>query len=337
MRLGRALSTIGSFLPGARCWLLILVLPVLMVAAPSRGTAASPPPLDGFVVWDLETGTKTTVTSLAGDVTVASTTDLQPAAIIGADDRWQVTPTRHVPAGRIAELTLEDGSDVVSRCTGTFIGPDVLITSADCFPRLTGTYIFRLQIVPGADGDLAPYGVGHARHLFYPTEWEYGRDPRANWAIVTIDHVSPIYRTFGDPWLTLGVLTDSTLAAADFTVEIAGYPLSKPAHTQWEGSTQAFASVEPSFLGYVIDTDAGMNGAAVRRASDHLIVGVNSADLPAGAAPDYNRGVRVTQEMVSWIANVCSYAGCSFYAHLEPGVAKHQTFLPLVVRILYGP
>jgi glutamyl endopeptidase len=183
------------------------------------------------------------------------------AAVIGADGRERIADTSVFPFSAIAYLELFDDSyTLIATCTGTFIGPDAMLTAGHCLWH-EGTWVKHIRVVPAKDADAEPFGSIYATDWWVPDGYIAGDGAEDfDWGVV---RVPPDLITLDTHWMQLGVLDTATLSDADFTPAIVGYPADKPNATMWADTAPAFAAVDASRLSYTIDTAPGQSGSAV--------------------------------------------------------------------------
>ena len=245
------------------------------------------------------------------------------ASVFGPDERIRVQETTQYPWSAIAFLGLFDDTEEVSgMCTGTFIGPHVLLTAAHCLFS-DGVWTSDIVVVPGKNGPLEPFGYQFAETWWIPDEWFETGDSTFDWGLVVLPD-----DTLGNEvgWLRVANLRTETLLSASFRPAIAGYPSDKqPAATMWFGMKQAFIGVEQFFLRHDIDTFPGASGSAVFSAnleSDYLgdVVGIHVL-----GGPQYNRASRVDAELLAYLFDACEEAGCEFAYYEEAGETPTPT------------
>ena len=232
-----------------------------------------------------------------------------PQIVIGPDSRVEITDTTVYPYSAVAQLIGYDESlpsGFVSTCTATFVGPNVLLTAAHCLWHTEdfGGWIDEVEIIPGASGDNAPFGVVGAQSLWIPEQYPSDEEAGTPWdyALITVADTS-IEETVGS--LSLGVLTTSELQAGDFNATTSGYPGDKPDFTQWLGSEPGFTEVNDDWLVHEIDSFQGQSGSAVWRESDLAVVGVESWEDNA-----LNYAVRLDIPIMYDLMNACQELDC---------------------------
>ena len=175
------------------------------------------------------------------------------------DERERVTPTTSFPASAIAQIEMYRNGSLVGTCTGTFVGPNAVLTAGHCLYMENTGWADAVAVVPGRDGSTEPYGYQWASSAWAPQEWIDSQDAFWDWGILKMPD-SSLGNTVG--WFEMGVLQTSSLNASNFNPVIAGYPGEKAFGTQWMGIKSSFSNVTSAHLYYMIDTSSGQSGAA---------------------------------------------------------------------------
>ncbi len=232
-----------------------------------------------------------------------------PQIVIGPDSRIQVSDTTIYPYSAVAQIIGYDASlepGFASGCTATFVGPDVLLTAAHCVWSVErfGGWIDEVEIIPGMNGDSAPFGVLVPETIWFPDEYVENDAVNSPWdyALITVSDTS-VEEVVGS--LTIGVLTTSELQSASFNPTTSGYPGDKTRFTQWIGSEPAFVDVDDDWLVHEIDSFQGQSGSAVWRASDLAVVGVESWENQ-----NYNFTVRIDLPLIYDLLGACLEFDC---------------------------
>jgi len=260
-------------------------------------------------------------------------------SIIGGDDRARVADTTAYPYRAIAYLRLFDRDNAADgTCTGTFVGPDVLLTAGHClWDAAAATWTAHILVAPGKDEDLEPFGSQYASNWWVPDAYiESAGDPQFDWGLVKMPD-----STLGDrvSWIPIALVSTATLSLPDFSPAIVGYPSEpgKPAGTMWGHSVPAFAAVADSLLSYDVDTYQGESGSAIwslhiSACSPGCVVGIHV--LGAGGG-DHNGGTRITRDLLDDLLTGCHAMGCTLAYAIEQ--AEAPGLLPMPAPAPRGP
>jgi V8-like Glu-specific endopeptidase len=214
---------------------------------------------------------------------------IQIEAIIGTDDRVQITDTTVYPNRAIASLliTAADGSQWVG--TGWFISPRTLITAGHCvYIKNSGVagrdgWARSITVMPGRNGNSKPFGQVVSKTFKTVSGWKNSGDEKQDYAAIIIP--TPLGDTVGT--FGFGVYTDADLMTA--TANISGYPGDKPG-TQWFHARKV-TSVGPQKVFYDVDTVGGQSGAPVWRVIGDQRIAI-AVHAYGGATA--NSGTRIT-------------------------------------------
>ena len=240
-------------------------------------------------------------------------------AIVNADDRTPVLSRRYPwsAIGRVDWVDADGG--ILGACTGTLIGPSLVLTNAHCLideetdQPTTRDIIFRPNLIQGRADETASV-----------IAYEYGESPftgnqTEDWALLTLDRsLGEIYGYLG--WRTVDFTDATTLAEADGTISVVGYSgdfppetmsgLGDPGETAGLSADCSILLVVPEgdlsgSLIHSCDTNPGASGAplfALFEDGEYYIVGLHAGSvellenvtLPSGEQTDVlNRGVPV--------------------------------------------
>jgi glutamyl endopeptidase len=226
----------------------------------------------------------------------------QQEAVIGPDNRIQITNTADYPWRVHASLliTARDGSRWIG--TGWFIGPHTLATAGHVvYIKNSGVpgrdgWVQSIQVMPGRNGSTLPYGSVLSSDFRTVNGWADDGDPEYDYGAIILP--TDLGSTTG--WFGFGAYTDATLLAS--SVNVSGYPGDKPAGTQWYHWNKV-DSVGPRKVFYQVDTFGGQSGSAVYRIDNGGRYGV-AVHTYGGTAS--NSGTRITQavfdNLVAWKA-----------------------------------
>jgi len=181
--------------------------------------------------------------------------------IIGSDQRVRITPTTVLPWKAHVFIDALDGFGEYYTCTGTMVGPDVVLTAAHClWDTETSTWAEIVRATPGKDGAYEPYGDDTATDIWVPDPYYYYGTRQYDWGVIKLGST---YLSDQTGWMRVAVLDDTTLLEADFEPGIVGYPGDKPFGTLWGSYRPAFFGVTAFDLANDIDTYFGESGAPV--------------------------------------------------------------------------
>ena len=223
-------------------------------------------------------------------------------AVIGVDDRVQITTTSVYPWRVHASLriTANDGSQWIG--TGWFIGPHTLITAGHCvFIKNSGVpnrdgWVRSITVIPGRNGTQQPFGSAVSTNFRTVTGWSNSGNQEYDYGAIILN--TNLGSTTG--WLGFGAYSDATLLAS--IANISGYPGDKPAGTQWYHARKV-TSVAPRKVYYDVDTYGGQSGSAVYRIVDGQRSAIAVHAYGGGTA---NSGTRITSgvynNLVAWKA-----------------------------------
>lgn len=230
-------------------------------------------------------------------------------SVIGIDDRIRIRDTTAFPFSAIAYLELEDEDGfVTASCTGTFIGPDALLTAGHCLwdAEAEDWTSFNIRVIPGKDGGFEPFGYNYAEDWWVPDAYTETGSSDWDWGVIKLPD-DTLSRDTG--WLSVAVLETEALESPDFQPVIVGYPGDKPEATMWGLIRPAFLTVAEFTLYYDIDTAPGQSGSAIWSAQEGpylgKIVGIHSQ------GGSVNSGSRIDQELLDDILQGCELMGCT--------------------------
>jgi len=223
-------------------------------------------------------------------------------AVIGHDDRVQITDTSSYPYRAIASLLITAADNSRWLGTGWFISARTLVTAGHCVyinnsgvPGRDG-WVKSIAVIPGRNRNQMPFGSATSNQFRSVTGWTNHANENLDYGAIVIP--KPLGDTVGV--FGFGVYTDDDLRAT--MANISGYPGDKPSGTQWYHARKV-TSVGPQKVFYDIDTAGGQSGAPVWRAINNARYAIAIHTYGGFAA---NSGTRITNSvytnLVAWKA-----------------------------------
>lgn len=219
--------------------------------------------------------------------------------VVAPDDRVRVTKNAEYPWRCICELRIlaRDGSR--STGTGWLVSPRVVVTAGQCVYRHdAGGWAVQVEVIPGRDGPLRPFGSVVSTELRSVPGWTDNRDFEHDYGAVLLPPDQRLGDTLG--WFGYTPREDAHLRAS--TLNIAGYPdeaRGAEEGTQWFGRGMA-DRIDERRLSYSISTSSGQRGAPVwemMQNGDRYTVAIHSWGTRLA-----NGGTRITRPVFDQIA-----------------------------------
>ena len=220
-------------------------------------------------------------------------------AIVGTDDRKQITDASGYPDRVVGWLWSQAQDDSWSTCTATLIGPFTAITAAHCvYVHDKGGWIKQMLFIPGVtDPESAPFGTYDWENINilkgYIENYDgtnYGSAMPWDMAVITLAEDA------GNQLGWMGFRVDD---ASDWDARIIGYPGDKPDGTMWSNSCKIKADQFGDLIyWHECDTFAGSSGSSMweDQSGDLYIRGINVAE-----DDKVNYGVRFTDSYYQFI------------------------------------
>lgn len=220
-----------------------------------------------------------------------------PESVCGNDDRVRIRSVTRIPWRWNAQLIITMRNGGMSRCTGWFIGPHTVMTAGHCvFSHSAGGWARRIEVIPGMDATLRPFGSQVGTSFCSVKGWTVSRKPGYDYGVIKLPNNS-LGNKVG--WFGFAALSDASLRR--LLVNNAGYPADKPFGTQWYNAGR-ITKVTSRRLYYMIDTYGGSSGSSVWRYQNgkRHAVGIHAY----GGCP--NKATRITKavfnNMKAWKA-----------------------------------
>ncbi|MEJ7806192.1 MAG: hypothetical protein WKG03_09780 [Telluria sp.] len=206
--------------------------------------------------------------------------------IIGIDNRRLFTNTTAEPMRRICELRIRLPNGQTVRGTGFLIGARALATAGHCvYMHAFGGWARRVEVIPGANGKVRPYGSAISTSFRSVRGWVDGKKPECDYGCIVLPTGAFGGRNLGK----FGFRPFDSRELLARTVYLKGYPGDKP--SQLWGMYRRVKTVTAKTLIYDIDTVGGQSGAPVylRLNRKRYVVGIHNYGHAGG-----NSATRVT-------------------------------------------
>lgn len=212
-----------------------------------------------------------------------------PQSSIGRDDRAQITETSAIPWRCICQLVVEGLYDQQVLGTGWMAGPSTVITAGhNLLSKETHRKAKRIYVIPGRNGDDAPYGYYETDDFEVHQQWENAYSEAHDLGVIWLD--KPIGNKLG--WF--GTATYPNNQFNNLIVNTSGYPSDKRLGTQWYNAGR-IDEVNEDTLSYGLDTQAGQSGSPIFHYDTNdqrLVVAVHAYGFGSK-----NVGIRINDEV----------------------------------------
>jgi V8-like Glu-specific endopeptidase len=188
---------------------------------------------------------------------IKSKSDLE--SIIGPDDRVRINPTTSFPWRAICSLRIRTKTGKNFIGTGWLISPRTVITAGHCvYMHNEGGWAQSIEVIPGRNGALRPYGSGISSSFRSVTGWTTSKNRNFDYGAIILPNTYRPGATTG--FFGFANLGDSSILAK--TLNLSGYPGDKGGDTQWFHARRPL-SLTPRTINYDIDTFGGQSGSPV--------------------------------------------------------------------------
>jgi V8-like Glu-specific endopeptidase len=222
--------------------------------------------------------------------------DEQFERIHGRDDRVRVYGTRTFPWRTICKLEITAANGRRFGCTGSMIGPRVVLTNGHCvFLHNNGGWARSIRVIPGKNGSSEPFDSATSRHFHSVRGWTRDRSSNYDYGVIILPSNNKLGNRTG--WMGLARLSFFSLLG--LRINSSGYPGDKPYGTQWWNSNNILA-VTARRVYYRIDTYFGQSGSPnwrYKNGKRHIVAVHNTGGSVM------NGGVRLSKPVFNNLVN----------------------------------
>lgn len=209
--------------------------------------------------------------------------------VFGQDDRVPIQNSAGLPWRCVCHLVIRRSDNQFAFGTGWFAGPRIVVTAGHCIYDPEGSgWAKEVTVVPGRNGDAAPFGYQAGTHLQVHPNFVRNQDDAYDFGAVILPDTK-LSAQVG--WFGFGVFPDPDIILNP--VNTGGYPFDKQFGTPWYNGGR-ISNLDEQFLYYMLDTMPGDSGSPVFRTTAD---GHRTALAIHTGTKGTNRGVRITPEI----------------------------------------
>lgn len=232
------------------------------------------------------------------------------ATIFGTDDRVPIDDTTESPWRSVTHLLVAGADGSLWECSGTMLGPNVVLTAAHCvYDREIDEPAILVLVVPGADGESEPFDSAFATDFSIPVGFTSSDELLTPYDLALVHLEFSPFGTQTGPYLPLYVPTNPFLASIYTILTTVGYPGDKSFGTMWF-SAELFFSYNATHILHTMDMAGGQSGSPVIAINtDSGLIAVVSVVSVETAA--WNYSVRLTATHLAALQSWCTDYGCT--------------------------